>query len=146
MTFWQGCKQSGSLDTTSWEPLIWSKSLKWKKVENQGFWWLKSRVSPRQGASEGVLYLDDGHSFSYHQSKAFSLRRFTWSSGRLRCWWVSCRTACVLKREPTSVKQTPHQITSFVCFAFATTTSTDNIDYVKSVTPTFEIQLLLGLH
>ncbi|KAG7234578.1 hypothetical protein INR49_002207 [Caranx melampygus] len=42
-----------------------------------------------QGAADGELYLDDGHSFSYRDRKAFCLRRFTMLSGRLLC-----RSAC----------------------------------------------------
>ncbi|KAM9354808.1 neutral alpha-glucosidase C [Pholidichthys leucotaenia] len=38
-----------------------------------------------QGFSEGDLYLDDGHSFKYRDSKAFCLRRFSMLSGRLLC-------------------------------------------------------------
>ncbi|TNN28446.1 Neutral alpha-glucosidase C [Liparis tanakae] len=38
-----------------------------------------------QGAAEGELYLDDGHSFSYRDRKAFCLRRFRMLSGRLLC-------------------------------------------------------------
>lgn len=36
-----------------------------------------------QGDAEGELYLDDGHSFSYNDRKAFCLRRFNMASGRL---------------------------------------------------------------
>ncbi|XP_041809361.1 neutral alpha-glucosidase C isoform X2 [Chelmon rostratus] len=42
-----------------------------------------------QGAADGELYLDDGHSFSYRDRKAFCLRRFNMLSGRLLC-----RPAC----------------------------------------------------
>uniref|UniRef100_A0A8C3A078 Glucosidase alpha, neutral C n=1 Tax=Cyclopterus lumpus TaxID=8103 RepID=A0A8C3A078_CYCLU len=35
------------------------------------------------GAADGELYLDDGHSFSYRDRKAFCLRRFSMLSGRL---------------------------------------------------------------
>ncbi|XP_076604059.1 neutral alpha-glucosidase C isoform X2 [Chaetodon auriga] len=38
-----------------------------------------------QGAADGELYLDDGHSFSYRDRKAFCLRRFSMLSGRLLC-------------------------------------------------------------
>ncbi|XP_026195500.1 neutral alpha-glucosidase C isoform X2 [Anabas testudineus] len=38
-----------------------------------------------QGAADGELYLDDGHSFNYRDKKAFCLRRFSMHSGRLRC-------------------------------------------------------------
>ncbi|XP_062863442.1 neutral alpha-glucosidase C isoform X2 [Trichomycterus rosablanca] len=40
-----------------------------------------------EGNAEGVLYLDDGHSFSYRDKKQFCLRKFTVQSGRLisRC-------------------------------------------------------------
>ncbi|XP_070835122.1 neutral alpha-glucosidase C [Chaetodon trifascialis] len=38
-----------------------------------------------QGAAGGELYLDDGHSFSYRDRKAFCLRRFSMLSGRLLC-------------------------------------------------------------
>ncbi|XP_058472345.1 neutral alpha-glucosidase C [Solea solea] len=38
-----------------------------------------------QGVAEGELYLDDGHSFSYRDSKAFCLCRFSLRSGRLLC-------------------------------------------------------------
>ncbi|XP_076002875.1 neutral alpha-glucosidase C [Genypterus blacodes] len=37
------------------------------------------------GVAEGELYLDDGHSFSYRDTKAFCLRRFNMLSGRLLC-------------------------------------------------------------
>uniref|UniRef100_A0A4W6DEC5 Glucosidase alpha, neutral C n=1 Tax=Lates calcarifer TaxID=8187 RepID=A0A4W6DEC5_LATCA len=43
-----------------------------------------SPFSP-QGAADGELYLDDGHSFSYRDRKAFCLRRFSMLSGRLLC-------------------------------------------------------------
>uniref|UniRef100_A0A671XA15 Glucosidase alpha, neutral C n=1 Tax=Sparus aurata TaxID=8175 RepID=A0A671XA15_SPAAU len=36
-----------------------------------------------QGLADGELYLDDGHSFSYRDRKAFCLRRFNMLSGRL---------------------------------------------------------------
>uniref|UniRef100_A0A7N6BUU4 Glucosidase, alpha n=1 Tax=Anabas testudineus TaxID=64144 RepID=A0A7N6BUU4_ANATE len=36
-----------------------------------------------QGAADGELYLDDGHSFNYRDKKAFCLRRFSMHSGRL---------------------------------------------------------------
>uniref|UniRef100_A0A665WHS9 Glucosidase, alpha; neutral C n=1 Tax=Echeneis naucrates TaxID=173247 RepID=A0A665WHS9_ECHNA len=36
-----------------------------------------------QGAADGELYLDDGHSFSYRDRKAFCLRSFSLMSGRL---------------------------------------------------------------
>uniref|UniRef100_A0AAR2LUC8 Glycoside hydrolase family 31 N-terminal domain-containing protein n=1 Tax=Pygocentrus nattereri TaxID=42514 RepID=A0AAR2LUC8_PYGNA len=36
-----------------------------------------------QGNAEGMLYLDDGHSFNYRDKKQFSLRTFTLWSGRL---------------------------------------------------------------
>lgn len=39
-----------------------------------------------QGAADGQLYLDDGHSFSYRDRKAFCLRRFRMQSGCLVCW------------------------------------------------------------
>ncbi|TRY81351.1 hypothetical protein DNTS_009686 [Danionella cerebrum] len=35
-----------------------------------------------QGNAEGLLYLDDGHSFSYRDQKQFSLRRFSLKAGR----------------------------------------------------------------
>uniref|UniRef100_A0A8C4GYI2 Glucosidase, alpha; neutral C n=1 Tax=Dicentrarchus labrax TaxID=13489 RepID=A0A8C4GYI2_DICLA len=38
-----------------------------------------------QGVADGELYLDDGHSFSYRDRKAFCLRRFNMLSGRLLC-------------------------------------------------------------
>ncbi|XP_053290296.1 neutral alpha-glucosidase AB [Pleuronectes platessa] len=38
-----------------------------------------------QGAADGELYLDDGHSFNYLHRKAFCLRRFNMLSGRLLC-------------------------------------------------------------
>lgn len=38
-----------------------------------------------QGVADGELYLDDGHSFSYRDRKAFCLRRFNMLSGRLIC-------------------------------------------------------------
>lgn len=38
-----------------------------------------------QGVADGELYLDDGHSFSYRDRKAFCLRRFSMLSGRLLC-------------------------------------------------------------
>uniref|UniRef100_A0A8D3A992 Glucosidase alpha, neutral C n=2 Tax=Scophthalmus maximus TaxID=52904 RepID=A0A8D3A992_SCOMX len=38
-----------------------------------------------QAAADGELYLDDGHSFSYRDRKAFCLRRFNMLSGRLLC-------------------------------------------------------------
>ncbi|XP_062295812.1 neutral alpha-glucosidase C [Scomber scombrus] len=38
-----------------------------------------------QGVADGELYLDDGHSFSYRDRKAFCLRRFNMQSGRLVC-------------------------------------------------------------
>ncbi|XP_036928314.1 neutral alpha-glucosidase C [Acanthopagrus latus] len=38
-----------------------------------------------QGLADGELYLDDGHSFSYRDRKAFCLRRFNMLSGRLLC-------------------------------------------------------------
>ncbi|XP_037603401.1 neutral alpha-glucosidase C isoform X1 [Sebastes umbrosus] len=38
-----------------------------------------------QGVADGELYLDDGHSFSYRDKKAFCLRRFNMLSGRLLC-------------------------------------------------------------
>ncbi|XP_016890009.1 neutral alpha-glucosidase C isoform X2 [Cynoglossus semilaevis] len=38
-----------------------------------------------QGAADGELYLDDGHSFSYRDRKSFCLRRFSLLSGRLLC-------------------------------------------------------------
>uniref|UniRef100_A0A671XBB1 Glucosidase alpha, neutral C n=1 Tax=Sparus aurata TaxID=8175 RepID=A0A671XBB1_SPAAU len=37
------------------------------------------------GLADGELYLDDGHSFSYRDRKAFCLRRFNMLSGRLLC-------------------------------------------------------------
>uniref|UniRef100_UPI003AABD2D7 neutral alpha-glucosidase C n=1 Tax=Centroberyx gerrardi TaxID=166262 RepID=UPI003AABD2D7 len=37
------------------------------------------------GVAAGELYLDDGHSFSYRDRKAFCLRRFSMLSGRLLC-------------------------------------------------------------
>uniref|UniRef100_A0A8C5GJD1 Neutral alpha-glucosidase C-like n=1 Tax=Gouania willdenowi TaxID=441366 RepID=A0A8C5GJD1_GOUWI len=36
-----------------------------------------------QGSANGELYLDDGHSFRYRDTKAFSLRRFSMMSGSL---------------------------------------------------------------
>ncbi|XP_036449335.1 neutral alpha-glucosidase C isoform X1 [Colossoma macropomum] len=36
-----------------------------------------------EGNAEGMLYLDDGHSFNYRDKKQFSLRNFTLQSGRL---------------------------------------------------------------
>lgn len=38
-----------------------------------------------QGVADGELYLDDGHSFSYRDRKAFCLRRFNMLSGHLLC-------------------------------------------------------------
>ncbi|KAF3700842.1 Neutral alpha-glucosidase C [Channa argus] len=38
-----------------------------------------------QGAADGELYLDDGHSFDYRDRKAFCLRGLSMVSGRLRC-------------------------------------------------------------
>ncbi|XP_027131085.1 neutral alpha-glucosidase C isoform X2 [Larimichthys crocea] len=38
-----------------------------------------------QAVADGELYLDDGHSFSYRDRKAFCLRRFSMLSGRLVC-------------------------------------------------------------
>ncbi|XP_034015266.1 neutral alpha-glucosidase C isoform X2 [Thalassophryne amazonica] len=38
-----------------------------------------------QGAADGELYVDDGHSFNYRDRKAFCLHRFSMLSGRLRC-------------------------------------------------------------
>lgn len=38
-----------------------------------------------QGAADGDLYLDDGHSFNYRDRKAFCVRRFNMLSGRLLC-------------------------------------------------------------
>uniref|UniRef100_A0A8C4GXW7 Glucosidase, alpha; neutral C n=1 Tax=Dicentrarchus labrax TaxID=13489 RepID=A0A8C4GXW7_DICLA len=38
-----------------------------------------------KGVADGELYLDDGHSFSYRDRKAFCLRRFNMLSGRLLC-------------------------------------------------------------
>ncbi|KAM6968671.1 neutral alpha-glucosidase C [Tautogolabrus adspersus] len=38
-----------------------------------------------QGVADGELYLDDGHSFSYRDRKAFCLRTFNMQSGRLLC-------------------------------------------------------------
>ncbi|KAM9341648.1 LOW QUALITY PROTEIN: neutral alpha-glucosidase C [Symphorus nematophorus] len=38
-----------------------------------------------QGVADGELYLDDGHSFSYRDRKAFCLRKFNMLSGRLLC-------------------------------------------------------------
>ncbi|XP_074516018.1 neutral alpha-glucosidase C isoform X1 [Sebastes fasciatus] len=38
-----------------------------------------------QGVADGELYLDDGHSFSYRDKKAFCLRRFNMLSDRLLC-------------------------------------------------------------
>uniref|UniRef100_A0A8D3A9E4 Glucosidase alpha, neutral C n=1 Tax=Scophthalmus maximus TaxID=52904 RepID=A0A8D3A9E4_SCOMX len=43
------------------------------------------RPSSLQAAADGELYLDDGHSFSYRDRKAFCLRRFNMLSGRLLC-------------------------------------------------------------
>lgn len=41
-----------------------------------------------KGAADGELYMDDGHSFSYRDRKAFCLRSFRMQSGRLTCWSV----------------------------------------------------------
>ncbi|XP_056868042.1 neutral alpha-glucosidase C isoform X4 [Takifugu flavidus] len=38
-----------------------------------------------QGAADGEVYMDDGHSFSYRDRKAFCLRSFRMQSGRLTC-------------------------------------------------------------
>ncbi|XP_034531614.1 neutral alpha-glucosidase C isoform X1 [Notolabrus celidotus] len=52
------------------------------------FQWLPLSVTVAlnsQGSADGELYLDDGHSFSYRDKKAFCLRRFSMLSGRLLC-------------------------------------------------------------
>lgn len=46
---------------------------------------LTAAPPPLQGNADGELYLDDGHSFSYRDRKAFCLRRFSMLSGRLLC-------------------------------------------------------------
>ncbi|XP_055361355.1 neutral alpha-glucosidase C [Betta splendens] len=38
-----------------------------------------------QGAADGELYLDDGHSFDYRDESSFRLRRFSVRAGRLLC-------------------------------------------------------------
>lgn len=52
------------------------------------FQWLPLSITVAlnsQGEADGELYLDDGHSFSYRDRKAFCLRRFSMLSSRLLC-------------------------------------------------------------
>ncbi|XP_041668639.1 neutral alpha-glucosidase C isoform X2 [Cheilinus undulatus] len=94
------CRSKGSVSCTSdvqWMPLSITVALN------------------SQGAADGELYLDDGHSFSYRDRKAFCLRRFNMLSGRLLCSSASeegtfgCDTVVEtvsilgLKSEPSSV-------------------------------------------
>ncbi|XP_075905651.1 neutral alpha-glucosidase C isoform X2 [Nelusetta ayraudi] len=109
-----------------------------------------------QGAAEGVLYLDDGHSFSYHHSKAFSLRRFTWSSGRLRCCGsdegrfdcdLVVRSVLVmgLEKEPTAVKvlQSGREDAAAAAFQHAQSLHTLTVSSLDlKVTADWEVRLL----
>lgn len=59
-----------------------------------------------KGAAEGELYVDDGHSFSYRDTKAFCLRSFRMQSGRLTCWSVA--TAGSTAAPGLQHKSSPH--------------------------------------
>lgn len=82
------------------------------------FQWLPLSITVAlnsQGEADGELYLDDGHSFSYRDRKAFCLCRFSMLSGRLLCrpageggtfdcdTTVQSVTILGLKRKPSTV-------------------------------------------
>ncbi|XP_076833733.1 neutral alpha-glucosidase C [Brachyhypopomus gauderio] len=68
-----------------------------------------------EGNADGVLYLDDGHSFSYRDRKEFWLRRFTMTAGRLISRSASeegvfipgCKLESVIILGQSSVKRGP---------------------------------------
>uniref|UniRef100_A0A667Y995 Glucosidase alpha, neutral C n=1 Tax=Myripristis murdjan TaxID=586833 RepID=A0A667Y995_9TELE len=69
-----------TLDTVSVDPHLQSRGGVVTKLSDQN---PDCLPLPLQGGAAGELYLDDGHSFSYRDRKAFCLRRFSMLSGRL---------------------------------------------------------------